>query len=207
MKYMFLTLLFSSSIFAEGLFADGFTASNWGEAISHVGNRIRSAHSGGNGKVDLSALERMTPEQRDRAFMVQIDDPERSENDSRRETLAMWEKFEEELAMADFSDSRKEEIHDRVNREITTLKRHIDGGFYRYRYERYDQCLNDCSQMSEEKEIACYQVEIDKRIDCESKLLINPNRHYCNYQTKKESDKCREGSSWDYQVCQSKCFN
>lgn len=206
MKFLFLAVVFSGSIFAEGLFADGFTASTWGEAISHVSGRIRSAHSGGSGKVDLSALERMTPEQRDRAFMVQIDDPERKENDSRKETLAMWESFEEELLVADISDSRKEEIHERVTREIETYRRHIEGGFYRYRYERYDQCLNDCSQMSEEKEIACFNIEIDKRIECESKLLINPNRHYCNYQTKKESDKCRSAASWDYQTCQAKCF-
>lgn len=203
---MILALLLSTSIFADGLYADGFRPSNWAEAINHVGDRIRSSHSGGNGKITIIGLDDMTPEQRDRLYMVQINDQARMEHDSRRETLALWEDFQEELAMADFSNSRKQEIEKRVNSEIVDYKRHIEGGFYRYRSEKIDQCLNDCSHMSEEKSIACYKTEIDKRIECESKILINPSRHYCNYQTKKESDKCREEAGWDYQVCQSKCF-
>lgn len=207
MKTLILLMLLSTQAIGSGLFEDGFAPSDLGDAIRHVGGRIRNAHSGGNGNsVDFSALKNMTPEQRDKIFMVQVDDPERRENDSRRETLAMWEKFLEDLIVADFSDSRREEIAQHVEREIEDYKRHIEGGFYRYHYEKYDQCLSDCSHMSEEKEIACYSTEIDKRIECESKILINPNRHYCNYQTKKESDKCRDAASWDYQVCQAKCF-
>lgn len=203
-KIVALFLLLSNS-FAGGLYADGFTPSNLGDAIRHVSDRIRIAHSGGSGKVDLSALERMTDEQRDKAFMVQIDDPERKENDMRREILQEWEKFRDDVANADFSESRKEEILKRADYEIKTYARRIENGFYNYRYERLDNCINTCWHKNDMGEMSCLSKEIETRMECETKSLLNPNRHYCSYQAKKEFESCDKDESWDYQKCQAEC--
>lgn len=204
-KLTIITLLMTTS-FASGLYADGFTPSNLGDAIRHVSTRIRSAHSGGSGKVDLSALEKMTDEQREKAFMVQIDDPERKEKDMRRETLQEWEKFREDVAGADFSDSRKEEILERADSEIKAYSRRIEKGYYNYRYENLDNCINSCWHKNDMGEMSCLTKEIETRMECETKSLLNPNRHYCSYQARKEFENCDKDSGWDYQVCQAECF-
>ncbi len=204
-KTIVVILMLCSNTFADGLFADGFQPSNLGDAIQHVTGRIRSAHSGG-GNVDLSALENMTDEQRDKAFMYHEDNPERRANDPRRETVKILENFQEDVVAKYEDSSRREEILEEVSTNIKSYKRRIEGGYYRYAYERIDSCLNDCYQQTEVLRLSCFEGDLDRRSDCELLSTWNPQRLICNYDSSKEFEKCDDAAAWAYQVCQSKCF-
>ncbi|EQC45428.1 hypothetical protein [Bacteriovorax sp. Seq25_V] len=204
-KSILIAMLICTNSYAEGLFADGFQPSNLGEAIQHVGSRIRSAHSGG-GKVDLSALEKMTDEQRDKAFMYHEDNPKRRENDPRRETVRMLEEFKEDVIAKYEESDRREEILNEVSDSVKTYNRRIEGGYYRYAYERIDSCLNECYHETESLGITCYENDLDRRVGCNDMASWNPQRLLCKYESSKEYDKCRDDAGWAYQVCQSKCF-
>lgn len=209
MKRFILALALIGSIHsqASGLFADGFQPSNWGEAISHVGNRIRSAHSSGSGNVDVSALGKMTTEQWESKYMYIHSDESLKENDPRKEVLAEYEELQQEIFALEFNEKRREEILDKIETEIGDLERRISKGLHYYYNMDDDACIIKCHNNSDFQTISCLRKEVEKRVnECETYSVANPYKYYCNHDAKKGFRACYD-DGWDFQTCQADCLN
>jgi len=192
MKKLMLSLLILSSFYtnATGLFADGFQPSNWGEAINHVGNRIRAAHSGGSGNVDLSALENFTTEDWEKRYMYSHNDESLKENDVRIEIVERYQDFQQQIFNVEFNESRREEILDQVETVISDNERRISKGLH-YSYDmKLDACLMDCRKIRAIDELVCLENEVETRVStCEPKFI--GAKQYCNMQAKNEYKGCK----------------
>ncbi|OIQ19223.1 MAG: hypothetical protein BM556_08025 [Bacteriovorax sp. MedPE-SWde] len=208
MKKLMLSLIIMSSFYssASGLFANGFQPSNLGEAISHVGSRIRSAHSGG-GYGDVSALANITTEQWEKRYMYVHDDENLKETDPRRNVLEEYQALQQEIFQVEFSENRREEMLDKIEENISDLERRIKLGLHYYYDMEDDACIIRCHNETDFRNISCLRLEVEKRTECNESSVFNPARHLCNYNAGKEFEECRNGDSWGFQECQADCLN
>jgi hypothetical protein len=199
-------MLTSFSVSASGLFADGFQPSNLGDAIAHVGNRIRAAHSGG-GYGDISALANITTEQWEKRYMYEHQDKSLIENDPRRHVLEEYEFLQQEIFDVEFNEKRREEMLEKIEKKITDLDRRISKGLHYYYNMDDDACVIRCYNESDFRTISCMRKEVDKRVTCHQSSVFNPQRHYCNYQAGNEYEACLQDDGGGFQACRADCLN